>query len=298
MRQHALQNIAELLTPGTTCYYTDGSVDPTSGATGSAFVVRNEVAAWRNNDHLSSLQTELVAIDGALSHAEGGPGTSIAILTDSMAAIQTLQRRHHHDNIALITSILGRAQTLINQGTSIIIHWVPSHVGLTGNEAADTAARWATQQQHNSRTIRPSLTQIKERAKAKAKALAHNVHEMMSVTSRSMRWYMDVTDYTPLTPHPQLTRKTAVAAQRLRLGYRTLAERSPGSGTLTCQHCGTWNEEPLIHYLCSCPATTELRTPPLEGDTDGRTAAVVIVKRACEDMDKLLPLLDRVLPPR
>ena len=298
MRQLALQNITELQTPGTTCYYTDGSVDPTSGATGSAFVVSNVVTAWRNNDHLSSLQTELVAIDGALSHAEGGPGTSIAILTDSMAAIQILQRRHHHDNIALITSILGRAQTLINQGTHIRIHWVPSHVGLRGNETADSAARWATQQQHITRTVRPSLTQIKERAKAKAKALAHIDHERMAASSRSMRWYMDVTAYIPLMPHPQLTRKTAVAAQRLRLGYRTFAERSPGSGTLTCQHCGTWNEKPLIHYLCSCPATIELRTPPLEGDTDGRTAAVAIVKRACEDLDRLLPLLDRALPPR
>ena len=299
MRQHALRDMAELQITGTLCYYTDGSVDPSSGATGSAFVFSNMATAWRNSDHLSSLQTELAAIDGALLHAEGGPGTSVIIFTDSKAAIQTLQRRHHTDNVALVTSILGQAQILTNQGVHIRIHWVPSHVGLTGNEAADTAARQATQYEHITCLVRPSLSHTKVEAKAKARGLTRNIHDMMAITSPSMRWYKDVTDYTPLSPDPRLTRETAVATQRLRLGYRTLGEIQPGRGTLTCAHCGTRNEVPLIHYLNSCPATAQLRTPPLEDGPVGRiAAAAAIARRAFENLDDLLPLLKQAPPPR
>ena len=299
MKQHALQTIAALQTAGSVTYYTDGSVDPCTGATGSAFVTNNTTVAWRNNNNLSSLQTELAAIEGALTHAVGGLGSTVIIFTDSKAAVQILQRRHHPDNISLITSILGRAQTLAAHGTNIKIHWIPSHVGLGGNEAADVAAKQASHLHDITRLVRPSLTHIKERAKNKARSLTRNVHEMMSITSNSMRWYLTATDYTPLDPDPQQTRATTVAVQRLRLGYKTRAEIQPGTGTLTCKHCNTRDERPLLHYLCACPATIQLRTPRLEErPVDRAEYAAALVRRACENPHELHQIMRRAPPPR
>ena len=299
MKQHALQAMAEQHLLSDHIYYTDGSVDPSSGAAGSAFITNGLITAWRNTSNTSSLQTELAAIEGALTHLEGGPDISVTIHTDSKASIQTLQRKHHTDNISLVTAILGRAQTLSAQGTRICINWIPSHVGLAGNERADEAAREATHLQEVSKHIRPSLSHMKENARNKTRALTRHIHNRMTNTSPSMKWYHDVTEFIPLPPNTQQSRETVVAIQRLRLGYKTLAEIQPERGTLNCAHCGTRARIPLRHYLLHCPATTQLRTPQIEEGPEGRAAyAAALVKRACEDPKTLQAVLKRAPPPR
>ena len=274
-------------------------MDPISGAAGSAYVTENVVVSWRNNNHASTLQTELAAIDGALAHAEGGQGSTIIVHTDSKGALQTLQRRHQTDNIRLATSILGRAREMTARGACIRLNWIPSHVGLAGNERADTAARQATHLPMATVHLRPSLRQTKEKARNRAWSITHNTHQRMAITSPSMRWYQTATGLQPLIPSRRRTRAVAVATQRLRLGYRTLAEIQPGRGTLTCQYCNTRAEEPLIHYLLSCPSTAQLRTQLTEDNPEGRTVrAAALVRRACEDPTALEDLLRRTPPPR
>ena len=74
MRQHALQAVAQAVGPGTTIvYYTDGSVDPERGPIGAAVVTGDEVLSWRTPDYCSTLQTEMVAIQHALHHAQHRP---------------------------------------------------------------------------------------------------------------------------------------------------------------------------------------------------------------------------------
>ena len=62
MRQHALQAVTKAVGPGTTLvYYTDGSVHPEWEVTG------DEVVSWRTPDYCFTLQTEMVAIQCALT---------------------------------------------------------------------------------------------------------------------------------------------------------------------------------------------------------------------------------------
>ena len=218
--------------------------------------------------------------------------------TDSRTALQALSRTYHKDNVALTTSILALAQTLKERGSVIHFNWIPSHIGLAGNEKADKAARDATNKDQVDRTIRPSLAHTRTTAKNKARDTNHQRHRNMVESSRSMRWYAASTGFLPIHTELSKRRVTEVAAHRLRLGYLTAAERIPGRGPLACKHCDEVPPHPMHHYLLHCSATVDLRTPPLSprGEIDDQAAR--IVRRACEEPSALINVIQRALPPR
>ena len=60
------------------------------------------------------------------------------ILSDSRASIQGIDSIHPHDNKHLIKNIHEAAQQLY---TPPVIAWIPSHIGIPGNESADLDAK-------------------------------------------------------------------------------------------------------------------------------------------------------------
>ncbi|XP_050691146.1 ribonuclease H-like [Eriocheir sinensis] len=139
--------MAQVTEQGAAVFYTDGSVDPDSGKngrTGAPFVTGERQRAWRTSDHCSTLQTELVAILHALEHAQHRREATVVLHTDSRGALQAL-KGHPKDNVGLITAILGILQSLAAQGKRVCLNWIPSHVGVRGNDAADEAAKRAAQ---------------------------------------------------------------------------------------------------------------------------------------------------------
>ncbi|KAG0714112.1 hypothetical protein GWK47_014768 [Chionoecetes opilio] len=269
LRQHALRGIAEANVPGSAVYYTDGSFDPERGTTGAAVVIGQEVLSWRTPDHCSTLQTELVAIQHALEHARQRREEMVVVHSDSRSALQVLQQLSPPtDNVRLTTTILGLAQRIAAQGRHVRLNWVPSHVGLRGNEAADEAAR----------------------------AVTSNKPEM-EASSRQAAWYAKATAYRPLLPARQLSRADEVKLHRLRLGYRTLEELRDDFESRQCDHCGHLARHPLRHYLLSCPATAQLRQP-IGGPEDDEDRAALVLRRALEDLPRLLVVVRSAPPPR
>ena len=63
------------------------------------------------------------------------------ILTDSMSSLLALRSFNPSDS--LVRDIIARLTSLDWEGKSIQLCWIPSHVGITGNELADAAARRA-----------------------------------------------------------------------------------------------------------------------------------------------------------
>ncbi|XP_050715642.1 uncharacterized protein LOC126998207 [Eriocheir sinensis] len=262
LRQRALMSMAQVTEPGSAVYYTDGSVDPVSGRTGAAAITGETRLLCRTADHCSTLQTELAALLLALEHAQARPELTVVIHTDSRAGLEALQRPRVTDNVGLVTSVLGSLQSLAAQGKCVRLHWIPSHVGVRGNEAADEAAKRAAAGPTITRRVPLSLQQTKAEARHAASWQAHQSHRELEGWKKQAAWYSIATGYHPLDDAQQHPRADGVLLQRVRLGYSTREQLQDGFQGQECAHCGRHSRLPLVHYLLSCPATARIRSAP------------------------------------
>ena len=84
---------------------------------------------------------ECLAILLALDIALHSQDKSFLILSDSLSALQAVKGRNAGHFI--IKRILEIYQILVNQGKSVSLLWIPSHMGIKGNEMADEKAKEA-----------------------------------------------------------------------------------------------------------------------------------------------------------
>ncbi|GBM12396.1 hypothetical protein AVEN_160897-1, partial [Araneus ventricosus] len=110
------------------------------GHVGCGVVSPSDTLSYRLHNCCSVFTAELVAIFCALQEISPSSQRNFIIYTDSMSALDTLS---HYDTqmhpVGL--EILSVSQFLRNKGFSIIFCWVPSHVGISGNEIADSIAK-------------------------------------------------------------------------------------------------------------------------------------------------------------
>ena len=119
--------------------FTDGS--KTNEGVGCAFVSGHDTRSFSLPEHSSVFSAELVAIHKALCFIEVSDETSHLILSDSLSSLLAL-RAFNHDS-PLIQDILKCLTSLERDGKSVQFCWIPSHVGISGNELADAAERRA-----------------------------------------------------------------------------------------------------------------------------------------------------------
>ncbi|KAK4311498.1 hypothetical protein Pmani_017046 [Petrolisthes manimaculis] len=93
---------------------------------------------------------------------------------------------------------MGILQSIAAQGRQVKLNWIPSHVGVRGNETADAAAKRAAGGPQVTRHVSPSLRQIKAHAKRAAAQHAHHTHRQLEVRKRQAAWYAAATDYQSL----------------------------------------------------------------------------------------------------
>ena len=294
LRQSGLRQIASLASPVVSTYFTDGSVSPDGGA-GAAAITGAHTLLWRLPSGSSVLQTELVAILGALLHSLQSPADTV-IHTDSLSAIQTLSHCDIKDNVKLTTHILHLAASLRAHGYSATLSWIPSHTGISGNERADAAARQAASLEQAPFPVVPSLSRCLARIRAASWHRTRQDHlDAVESGSFSAGWYTTATDNRPLEL-PRIPPGVRVSLHRLRLGY-TGRSVFLGRPPDPCPHCHDVAEAPLTHYLRDCPATEPLRYAlgrPLNLEDELDTAAVV----AAAPTALLLDTVTRFPPPR
>lgn len=240
-------------------YFTDGSVDPEAESTGAAVWSTVFSGMWRTSNSCSTTQTELVAISKALEHATLQHYSSIAIHTDSRAALQAIQKTKPQDNIFLITTCQAYLQRLRQLNTDVVIHWIPSHVGVQGNDNADLAAKTATKLFNVQLTVHPSRSQLIKKSKqvlSQLKLKAH--HEWVARDSPSALWYKAATEYQSHTISKFTKRHLATIVHRLRLGYKCSWEVIAPEER-ECIHCEELTPAPLLHYLLECIVSAPLR---------------------------------------
>jgi ribonuclease HI len=119
--------------------YTDGSKE--DAAVAAAAVTESVVLVKRLPDHSSIFSAEARAILLALDAAEQSTYDRFVVLSDSLSCLQAIQNRKL-TNMSIL-EIVSRVHELIARGKKVAFMWLPSHVGVGGNSAADAAAKAA-----------------------------------------------------------------------------------------------------------------------------------------------------------
>ena len=118
--------------------FTDGSKD--GDTAGSACVTPSDTYKCRLPDNASIFSAEIKAIDLALDHIEQSRSSDFIIFSDSLSVLQSLHNRHIENPLLLDVLLKHNELTELNR---IVFCWLPSHVGIKGNEKADIAAKSA-----------------------------------------------------------------------------------------------------------------------------------------------------------
>lgn len=113
--------------------FTDGS--KTENRVGYAMVYGSHVIAERLTSLCSIFTAELYAIDTAIDYAIEHDLSTLTVATDSKSSIMSLHSISKHE---LVKKIRGKSRRFPEPVT---LCWVPSHVGIRGNETADKEAK-------------------------------------------------------------------------------------------------------------------------------------------------------------
>ena len=277
-RSASLELIAGYATNEWVRVYTDGS--KTSSGVGCAFVLGDTTRTFTLPSSCSVFTAELVAILKALCLIEVSEHRKSIIVSDSLSSIQSIAA--YNPENALVQDILLKLTSLREGGKKVVFCWIPSHVGVRGNEQADEAAKRATQADRRRRFPVPagdlrqcisSLIRDKwqdiwnENPSNKLKRLKPRLGDWQS-SSRKSRW-------------------EEVALFRLRVGH-TLAthryllcrEEKP-----KCENCDS--ELSVRHVLESCPGYVDERRHFLGQGDRGLSL--------CEILNDESPHIDSVL---
>ncbi len=117
--------------------YTDGS--KSESHVGLAYVCRNSTHSFSLHPSCTVYTAELIAIQQALKFISRHSKKQFIIYTDALSALLALKS----DNFShpVLFDILNMYNQLLSNNFKILFCWVPSHVGIAGNERADVAAK-------------------------------------------------------------------------------------------------------------------------------------------------------------
>lgn len=242
--------------------FTDGS--KIGKETGAAFYdpSRNLKETYKiTSDYNSIMSVELFAISEALSYAVTLDAQKVVVLTDSRSALQHIARCVSGARGASVAyGILAKALSLISNGVDLRLQWVPSHIGVQGNEEADRLAKQAI-------SVGVETFILSEHAevlcKYKYKVFEKWKNHFVNISECKGIWYRIVQSEPPRIPwfvNSKLKRCLIVTAHRLRSGHIPLAKFKHLmniSDSPNCATCGVI--EDVHHLLVECERSRSLR---------------------------------------
>lgn len=123
--------------------FTDGSKNGENR--GVAFFSREHSSCFKIKGDVCIMTLELIAIAEAITFAAGVSSTSIVIFCDSKSALQHLARcASAFRGLPIAFTVLQKIYAFLKSRRQIRLQWVPSHIGLMGNEEADRLAKMGT----------------------------------------------------------------------------------------------------------------------------------------------------------
>lgn len=226
--------------------YCDGSVkDQKSGA---GIYNTNFKLIARLPDKTSIFTAELFAIYSAISFISTQMG-NFALFTDSLSSVSALQEDSNSKHY-----LVKRISKLIRDlpDNKLIIEWVPSHVGIRGNEAADELAKQAV--------LSEQIT-INQLSTEDANRIINEFYyrKWQQVWSSNSLLLTKFKSALGEANYLSLPRRKQICISRLRLRTCLLTHGHHFSKTLRaqCQQCQL--PLTLVHLFIQCPALVTAR---------------------------------------
>ena len=196
--------------------YTDGS--KAEEEVGAACII------MKNNKIIASIQrklpkqatvftAELIAIKIAITFLRQNKIIKSTIYTDSLSAVLAIKKKKSNH---LVTEIHEIYTSLKNKNSNTTICWIPSHVGIAGNELADRAAKEALNIQQKSHPILPAKdmkTYIKNIFKQQRKT------DYNEINTNQLWLKHTLTEIKTRPPATNLVREDNIKITRLQIGH-------------------------------------------------------------------------------
>ncbi|XP_052749059.1 uncharacterized protein LOC128200254 [Galleria mellonella] len=241
--------------------YTDGSKD--SRGVGAALFDSKfgKTMFWKLNKNICIMRAELIAITKALAYAVTLNIQKIVILTDSKSALHHLARCVSGTRgMPIAYEVLKLVCILQQRNVAVKLQWIPSHIGVPGNETVDQAAKQAIED-GTEIVCNPYANEFIGRIKSDCVTKWRNHFENCS-GSKGI-WYKTIQQMPSLIPWFQttsLSRPYLVIAFRMRSGHVPLnkfyhligMKQSPN-----CMYCD--KVEDLLHLLVECGRNCNLK---------------------------------------
>ncbi|GBN13046.1 putative RNA-directed DNA polymerase from transposon X-element [Araneus ventricosus] len=240
------QNFTPIFTDGSKC----------SSCTSFACVFINSTLSFQLHPSCSIFTAEITAILHALSQISSGPPDNYIIYSDSLSALESMTSLNRLI-LPLTFNILELHDRLTTKGFTILFCWIPSHVGIAGNELADNLARSAT----NSLNSPVPVNDVKKYVKS----ILHSKWQALwdLKTTNKLQSIKRLIDCWPSLP----IRKLDTVLTRLRIGHTRfthrhllLAEPAPLCTACQCQmtvlhiliECQQFNLQRILCFHSSC----------------------------------------------
>uniref|UniRef100_A0A673MAK6 Uncharacterized LOC107721237 n=1 Tax=Sinocyclocheilus rhinocerous TaxID=307959 RepID=A0A673MAK6_9TELE len=238
--------------------FTDGSKDPERETTGAAFLVPDWAhSIKRTSNHLAVYTVEMIAILLSLQWVEDYKPGKVLICSDSLSVLKSLRsfKSSHQDILFSILQIYSR---LVQNDILISFIWVPSHVGVKGNEDVDKLAKQALQREEIELQVPLSKSEIKVLIWKKVIA---EWQIKWDNNEKGRFFYNLINKVSQKIRHIGKTRKEEVVYNRILLGHSNLNSTLKILGKHPnglCEQCKV--EETVTHVILECKKYEEERS--------------------------------------
>lgn len=232
--------------------YTDASkIDNRTGAAIVSDFYQQQIPL---PDAISTYSGELIGIREACWWIEqnGNQNAKYVICSDSLSSVLSLKELYSKSSLVQnIQTSISYVKT--NKNITIRLMWIPSHVGIKGNEEADVAAKEATLLPAGNEPIPKNDL----RAIIKSDTIKKWNTYWNNITSNKLR---EIEQTPTLSIHRQLTRKQTIALTRLRIGHTRLTHQYlfHRLDPPYCEQCKS--VVTVKHVLCECLKFTSERS--------------------------------------
>lgn len=239
--------------------YTDGSKTDTNTGYGFYDPQLKISISKKLNPAFSIMNAELIGILEALQHSLNLNQKKIAIFTDSKNSCQILQNLLKTKENYIVNEIYNIINT--NEVIQIVLQWIPSHIGLLGNERADTAAKLSEHRE----TIEPyglTLGDTLNKAKNEIKE-KWNINYKIISQDKGSKHYEIMKDISlkPWFQNLYFGTKDTIRLSRIRSFHTATKERLYSWNLIRSSKCDACDQdEDIIHVLYDCSKHNHIRT--------------------------------------